>query len=232
MQDDYRSLHELLQRVQSEQSEQAAIFDDERKKYDNKILDGQARLQQSENKSQKKYAAIQLSHSKLEQDITALQRELIARTESYVTNLGALSGAVNQVRGSSENQQRRISDVRSGLSDLNGSLQLAGRNLSDPHEMHHDGMHRGTERMSTMIRTLRTSLTEHRDSIKSMQLSLEEERTRTIMLDEERSRLTHDNNSIRERLDEIKRTTATRIDASRREANAVMTLRDDVERQL
>ena len=98
--------------------------------------------------------------------------------------------------------------------------------------MHHDGMHRGTERMSTMIRTLRTSLTEHRDSIKSMQLSLEEERTRTIMLDEERSRLTHDNNSIRERLDEIKRTTTTRIDASRREANAVMTLRDDVERQL
>ena len=40
LQDDYRSLHALLQRVQVEQSEQASIFDTERKKYDNKILEG------------------------------------------------------------------------------------------------------------------------------------------------------------------------------------------------
>lgn len=33
LQDDYRSLHALLQRVQVEQSEQVSIFDAERKKY-------------------------------------------------------------------------------------------------------------------------------------------------------------------------------------------------------
>ena len=232
LQDDYRSLHELLQRVQLEQSEQASIFDVERKKYDSKVLEAQARLQSSENKSQEQHATLKLSHSQLEQDVTALQRELIARTENYVTNMSALSSAVNQVRGSAETQRRRLADVHSDLSDLNGATKLAKKTLSDPHEMHHDGMHRGTERLTSIITTLRGSMMEHRDCIKSTQLSLEEERTRTIMLDEERSRLAHDNEQIRERLEETKRTTTTRIDASRREANAVMTLRDDVERQL
>ena len=232
MQDDYRSLHELLQRVQSEQTEQSSIFEDERKKYDNKILDSQARLQQSENKTSEKISEMKLIISKLEQDITALQRELIARTETYVTNLSALSSGVNQIRSSQENQSRNLSSLRNTVSEINGEIQLAGRNLSDPHEMHHDSMHRNTEKLTTIISTLRISLGEHRDTMKSIQLSLEEEKTRTIMLDEERSRLTHDNSSIRERLEEMKRTTSTRVDASRREANAIMTLRDDVERQL
>jgi chromosome segregation ATPase len=232
LQDDYRSLHELLQRVQIEQTEQANIFDTERKKYDNKILEGQARLQRSEVENQDKYSKLKLLHSNLEQDVTALQRELIARTENYVTNLSALSGAVQQVRSSQDEQTRRIADITTNVSDVKGTCVLASRNLSDPHVTQYENMKRGTERLTTTVNDLRSSLLEHRDAIRALQLSLEEEKTRTIMLDEERSRLAHDNKIIRERMDEIKMTSTTRLEATKREANAIMTLRDDVERQL
>ena len=96
----------------------------------------------------------------------------------------------------------------------------------------YENMKRGTERLTTTVNDLRSSLLEHRDAIRALQLSLEEEKTRTIMLDEERSRLAHDNKIIRERMDEIKMTSTTRLEATKREANAIMTLRDDVERQL
>ena len=199
---------------------------------DNKILEAQAKLQKSETTGQDKYSKLKLLHSSLEQDITALQRELIARTENYVTNLSALQSAVKQVRSSVDAQSRRLSDVTTNVSDQKGAVVLVSRNLTEAQKTHYDNVKQGTERLTFTVTDLRGSLVEHRDVIRTTQLLLEEEKTRTIMLDEERSRLAHDNELIRERMDEMKMTSTTRIEATRREANAVMTLRDDVERQL
>ena len=107
---------------------------------------------------------------------------------------------VQQVRSNVDNQTHRLSDVNTNLSDHKGLVVLAGRNLSDPHVMHYEGRKRGTERLTLIVTDLKSSLLEHRDALRVLQLSLEEEKTRTIMLDEERSRLAHDNEIIRERM--------------------------------
>ncbi len=147
-------------------------------------------------------------------------------------NLAALRGAVGSVSAAGEAQGQRLSDLRTEMVAVKTRVATAARELSDPHEMHHDTMRRGTDRLSTMIQQLRRSVEDHQEALQVSQLQLEEERTRTIMLDEERSRLSHDNDAVRERLAETKRSSSTRIEASRREAQAVMTLRDDLERQL
>ena len=59
-------------------------------------------------------------------------------------------------------------------------------------------------RLASTIESLRTSVSEHAEQVGVLRLQLEEERTRTIMLDEERSRLSHDNSAVRNRLDEAK----------------------------
>ena len=55
-----------------------------------------------------------------------------------------------------------------------------------------------------MVDSLRFSVSEHAEEVSVLRLQLEEERTRTIMLDEERSRLSHDNSAVRNRLNEAK----------------------------
>ena len=112
LQDDYRGLHDLMQRINKEHSDQSSAFDEERRKYESKILSVQARLDASETAVQEAAAKAKLEQTELQQDISALQRELIMRTERYVENLAAMRAAVAQVGQAGAAQSRNIQMLR------------------------------------------------------------------------------------------------------------------------
>jgi predicted nuclease with TOPRIM domain len=204
LQDDYRGLHDLMQRINKEHGDQDSAFDEERRKYESKVLSVQARLDTSETAAQEAAAKAKLENTELQQDVSALQRELILRTERYVENLAAMRGAVAQVGRAGASQSRKIQNVKDDVQTFRDSCAGVSRELADSHVANHRIMHMGTSRLVTMVESLRSSVSEHAEQVGVLRLQLEEERTRTIMLDEERSRLSHDNSAVRNRLDEAK----------------------------
>ena len=175
-----------MQRINKEHGAQDTAFDEERRKYESKVLSLQAQLDASETAAQEAAAKAKLEATELQQDVSALQRELILRTERYVENLAATRGAVSQVGRTATAQSRKIQNIREEVQHFRESCESKSRELADAQTTSYHIFKNGTGHMVSMIEKLRSSVSEHAEQVSMHRLELEEERTKTIMLDEER----------------------------------------------
>ena len=232
LQAEYRHLHELLQTTQTECSQQASGFEEERANHDKRLVALQERLNKSESALQELQKRTTHEKAELAADHSSLQQHTLARTTQYVKMLSLTQQAVQQLGGDGtqvrDEQQAALGEVRTALHSL-AQLRQA---MQNPVTEWHAEVKRAFLSLIEKINALTRQSEDAKDALITAELQFQEERSKTLMLQEDKSRLSTTIAELQKKIEDSSKHYEEQLRSSRAETRAATELKDMIEHNL
>ena len=232
LQAEYRHLHELLQTTQAECSQQAASFEEERAAHDKRLVALQERLNRSEGALQELQKRATHDRAEFARSHSSLQENTLARTTQYVKLLAGTQAAVQHLGADAtalrDSHQSALADLRNALL----SLPKLKQQLQNPVTEWHAEVRRAFVGLIEKIQTLTRQAEDSKDALITAELQFQEERSKTLMLQEDKSRLSTSIAELQKRMDDNSNHFEEQLRAARQETRAATELKEMVEHNL
>jgi chromosome segregation ATPase len=185
-------LHSLIQQAQIDHQTAAAGWDGQRVEYEHQINSLQKSLELSEDEIENIHATLLVEredHSKKIQDVKS---EMISRGERYVAMLDTLQLAIKRLKENSIATREYIREVVAQFTVLKAFCDQLQEKSHPPLELWKVELSAAFKNVTNKFKALKEHIEDTKDDVRRAQLAKEEERSKTLMLEESVSRLEHE----------------------------------------
>jgi chromosome segregation ATPase len=232
LQNDYKQLHDILDRVQGESSSQTKSFEEERAAYERRVEAAIQRANETEKNAHELETNIKEENDKLLQNLHSVQRELHSRTDRYVATLNSMQSVFKDISNNISQENNDLQIMRDDVNELKRTVESQGYDLLQPNEAKHGEMRGTVQDMHKMMQHLHDQFETSKDMRQSTEALLENVRSDNIMLREEVSKLEMENHSLKIAQHDVEAKADAHIKASSVEAHSAISLRNDLQTQL
>lgn len=192
IQKECNDLHVLIQQTQIDQQSALAGWEAQRDELEHTISDLEKRLHGADAEIEHLHGVLIDEREAAHGEHRALKQQLIQRGERYVAMLDTLQGAVRQLKADGAVERDHVREVMAQFSVMKAFCeQIWGKSLPPLEAWKTELTHVFTA-YTKKQKALKDIIEDTKDDVRRAQLAKEEERSKTLMLEENVSRLEHE----------------------------------------
>ena len=220
--------------LRTDKEKQEADFAEERASYELRIAHCKTQCEEMERIQTQAEQIVASGRAQAEAATTALRQELAARTNRHVDLLGKVQEVLKQLTIEHIRIQSHYSGITSEIERVATTLVGGEKKetLTSNLVAWHEEIQRGMKAMTRPIIGLRRALQQAYKHRNESRVAYQEERAKTLMLEDQVSSLTLEASQLRRHLEENTKSSTAREDSLRAEKMAQERLRRELESQL
>mmetsp|Transcript_8766 Transcript_8766/g.13100 ORF Transcript_8766/g.13100 Transcript_8766/m.13100 type:complete len:805 (+) Transcript_8766:94-2508(+) len=192
IQNECGELHSLIQQTQLDHQAALEAWEAQQEDLEAQIADLERRLELSGEEVENVHSILVADREKAQQIVRALRAEMIQRGERYVAMLGTLQTAIKRLKEDSIGSREHVREVVAQFAVLGAFCEQLWEKTHPPLEAWKVELGAAFKKLVSKFRGLRETIEDTKDDVRRAQLAKEEERSKTLMLEESVSRLEHE----------------------------------------
>lgn len=185
-------LHTLIQQAQETHQQALEDWQAQHEELERVISDLERRNALSEDEIDNMHALLVAEREQSAETLQAVKNQLHQRGERYVGMLSTLQAALERVRAEASTNRDKVREVVAQFTVLRAFVDQLWGNLHPPLEAWKGELQLVHKGLTNKCKEAAEALEDSRDDVRRAMLAKEEERSKTLMLDEQVSRLEHE----------------------------------------
>ena len=185
-------LHSLIQQSQERHQQALEEWQAQHEELERVISDLERKNALSEDEIDNMHALLIAEREQSADTLQGLRNQMHQRGERYVGMLSTLQAALSRVKGEAATNRDRVREVVAQFAVLRAFVEQLWGNLHPPLESWKSELQQVHKALTNKCKEAAESLEDSRDDVRRALLAKEEERSKTLMLEENVSRLEHE----------------------------------------
>ena len=212
-------LHTLIQEAQETHQQALEDWQQQHEELEGVISDLERRNALAEDEIDNMHSLLVAEREQHAETIQTLKQELYARGERYVAMLGTLQTALSRIKLDASTNREKVRETVAQFTVVRAFADQIWGNIHPPLEGWKAELSLVHKGLIVKCKVARDNVENHKDDIRRLALAKEEERSKTLMLEEAVSRLEHEISSYDQKI----------IDADTKANQKVVLMRDKVD---
>mmetsp|Transcript_9108 Transcript_9108/g.13709 ORF Transcript_9108/g.13709 Transcript_9108/m.13709 type:complete len:805 (-) Transcript_9108:229-2643(-) len=232
IQNECGELHSLIQQTQIDHQAALEAWEAQQEELEAQIADLERRLELSGEEVENVHSILVADREKAQQVIRAIRAEMIQRGERYVAMLGTLQTAIKRLKEDSIGSREYVREVVAQFAVLGAFCEQLWEKTHPPLEAWKVELAAAFKKLVTKFRGLKETIEDTKDDVRRAQLAKEEERSKTLMLEENVSRLEHELSASDMRIKDAENKGSDKLAQQKQKIDNLMKERADMELRL
>jgi len=222
-------LHALIQQTQIDHQTAIEQWELQQEELENKIHDLERRLELSGEEVENVHTILVADREKAQQIIRAIKNEMTNRGERYVAMLGTMQTAIKRLKDDGLRNRELVREVMAQFAVLKAFCEQIWDKTHPPLEAWKSELSSAFSKLIVKFHHVKDVIEDTRDDVRRAQLAKEEERSKTLMLEESVSRLEHEISTYEMKIKEAETKGQEKVAQQKQKIDTLMKERSDLE---
>lgn len=225
-------LHTLIQQAQETHQQALEDWQAQHEELERVISDLERRNALGEDEIDNMHALLVAEREQSADALQAVKHQLHQRGERYVGMLSTLQSALERVRSEASNNRDKVREVVAQFAVLRAFVDQLWGNLHPPLEAWKSELQLVHKGLTKKCKDAGDALEDSRDDVRRALLAKEEERSKTLMLEENVSRLEHEIAGYDKKIAEAENKAQQRVALMKAKVDQMTAEKDDMENRI
>lgn len=225
-------LHSLIQQAQISQQSSLESWEAQQEELENTIADLEHKLELSGEEIEHVHDTMMREREEAEQQMMALRKEMSNRGQRAVEMLETMQHAIKRQKEDSIANREHVREVVAQFSVLGAFCEQLWQKTHPPLEGWKGELSTVLTKMVKKIKEGRDEIEDYRDDVRRAQLAKEEERSKSLMLEESVSRLEHEIATKDNNVKDAETRAKEKLDSQKNKIDGLLKDRHDLELRL
>ena len=225
-------LHSLIQQAQIDHQSSLEGWEAQQEDLENTIAELEKKLELSGEEIEHVHGTMLEEREKAQKQLGAVKTEMGKRGERYVAMLETLQMAIKRLKEDSLTSREQVREVVAQFAVLGSFCEQLWEKTHPPLDNWKGELSVVFTKMFNKIKNGQETIEDYRDDVRRAQLSKEEERSKSLMLEENVSRLEHEITSKENNVKDAETRAKDKLDSQKAKIEGLMNDRSDLELRL